>query len=64
MKSGFFLFITTGDVGITEQHQVIDIISRFEKQTPYCTIRHGVFDQIDRPHMQIHHLLDILHLLV
>ena len=39
MESGFFLLVTTRDIRIAEQHQILYIISGFEEQTAYRTVR-------------------------
>ena len=58
------LLVFGGDVGMAEQHQVVDVVARVEKEPPYSGVRHDVLGEDDGAEVEQHQLLHVFHLLV
>ena len=53
-----------GDVGVAQEHQVIDVVAGVEEEAPHRRVRNLVVDEGYRTQVQAHELLDVFHLLV
>ena len=63
-KTLFAHFIFRSDVCLTQQHQIVNVIAGFEKQTSYSRIGHLFIGNYDRTHVKSYQFLNILHLFV
>ena len=55
------LLVGRGNVGLAEQHQVVDVVACVEEQTAYGGVCDLVGNQRDGAHVQRHQFLDVLH---
>lgn len=54
--------ILTRYVGLTERHEVINVISRIVEQSTNSTVCNHLVSNDDRTHVQVNKFLDIFHL--
>ena len=59
-----FVGVTRGDVGVAEDHQIAYIVACLKQQPAHGAVSDSLLDEVDRAHVQIDHLHDIIHLFV
>ena len=58
----FLHLVLAGDIGLAEQHQIVDVVAGIVQQTAYGTVRHLAVGNDLWPHVQVDELLYIAHL--
>lgn len=56
------LRVLAGDVGLHQEHEVVDVVPRLEEQAAHGRVRHALIDEHGGAHVQVHQLLDVVEL--
>ena len=59
-----FVGVLARDVGLAEEHQVVDVVARIEEEAADGRVGNALISKNYRAHVEAHHLLHVFHLLV